>query len=78
MIGKVKSVTSRGFGFIETDNGIDWFFHHSQLIDYDWKKLVAMFVLDKPITVSFDKDGSAVDGPRALQVRVLSDIDSVL
>jgi len=35
--GKIKRVTDKGFGFIETDTGTDMFFHSSALegVSYD-------------------------------------------
>ena len=73
MEGKIKMIASRGFGFIETKDKIDFFFHHSAF-DGDWKKLVAQYVNNKNsgISVEFDTDETATSGPRAINVRVIS------
>jgi len=72
MTGKVKVVNSRGYGFIETDSKIDYFFHHTQFHG-DWKKLVAQYVKDlTPIVVEFENDPIATDGPRAINIKVKS------
>lgn len=74
MTGKVKVVNSRGFGFIETADGIDYFFHHS-VFSGDWKKLVNDFLnaTDKGvrIEVSFVRDLAATEGPKAIDVRLV-------
>lgn len=67
--GRVKNVNSKGFGFIETDKQIDFFFHFTQYKD-DWKKLLKMFVCGDEILVEFDNDPDAPEGPRALNVRL--------
>lgn len=67
--GKVKNVNSQGYGFIETERQIDFFFHHSQF-QGSWKQLLKRYVSDEPIQVEFENDNAAPDGPRAVNVRV--------
>lgn len=70
--GKIKMIASRGFGFIETKEKIDFFFHHSAF-NGDWKELVAQYVNNKNsgIPVTFDNDETAKSGPRAINVRLV-------
>lgn len=72
MQGKIKAVTSKGFGFIETDKHIDYFFHHSQFAG-DWKKLVLLMSKSEDIKVDcqFESDPTAIDGPRAINVKLV-------
>jgi cold shock CspA family protein len=67
--GRVKFANSRGFGFIETAQKIDFYFHYSQFKD-DWKKLLVRFVKNEDIQVTFLIDDTATDGPRAKDVRI--------
>ena len=64
--GKVKKLTSNGFGFIESEH-IDFFFHHT---DYqgDWKALLSKYVRKEPIHVKFDIDVTCDTGPKAINV----------
>ncbi|WP_442510672.1 cold-shock protein [Novipirellula sp. SH528] len=64
--GKIKRVTDKGFGFIETDSGSDMFFHSSALegINYD--------DLREGQLVSYNV-GSGPKGPRAENVQLLED-----
>jgi CspA family cold shock protein len=38
--GKIKKITQKGFGFIETPNGQDLFFHSSAVADGRFDELV--------------------------------------
>jgi cold shock CspA family protein len=69
MIGKVKMVTSKGWGFIES-NEIDFFFHHSNVTG-DFKVLLKDHVSNPPVTVEFDNDPNAPSGPKAINVRIV-------
>jgi cold shock CspA family protein len=71
MTGRVKMAASSGFGFIETAKKVDFFFHHSQLQDFSWKKLVAEHALGRTVIVEFDVDPVSDDGPRALNVKIV-------
>ncbi|TWU24427.1 Cold shock protein CspD [Novipirellula galeiformis] len=64
--GKIKRVTDKGFGFIETDSGSDMFFHSSALegVNYD--------DLREGQLVSYNV-GSGPKGPRAENVQLLED-----
>ncbi len=64
--GKIKRVTDKGFGFIETDTGTDMFFHSSALegISYD--------DLREGQLVSYNV-GKGPKGPRAENVQVIED-----
>lgn len=68
--GRVKKMTSRGFGFIETDNEVDFFFHYS---DYDgnWKELLAKYVAGGIIAVNFEQDLYNTKAPKAIKVVVI-------
>lgn len=70
--GKIKSVKSKGFGFIETPMGIDFFFHQSNFTG-DFKDLLKVFALgDKP-KVQFDQDESSDKGPRAVNISIVKE-----
>jgi CspA family cold shock protein len=61
--GKIKRLTDKGFGFIETGKGQDMFFHSSNVEgDYD--------SLREGQRVSFT-EGRGPKGPRAENVKVL-------
>ncbi|WP_040769577.1 MULTISPECIES: cold-shock protein [Novipirellula] len=64
--GKIKRVTDKGFGFIETDSGSDMFFHSSALegVNYD--------DLREGQLVSYNV-GSGPKGPRAENVQLVED-----
>lgn len=70
MEGRVKRVLSKGFGFIETDSGIDFFFHHTAVVDCDFRQLLLKQVNSEIVIVEFDNDPSAKDAPRAINVKV--------
>lgn len=71
MEGKLKRATSKGFGFIETDKKVDFFFHMSQY-DGSWMELLSWYAQDKVVTLTFDVDMTTTkEGPRALNVRVV-------
>lgn len=64
--GKIKRITDKGFGFIETGTGNDMFFHSSavQGVSYD--------DLREGQTVSYEI-GQGPKGPRAENVQVIED-----
>jgi len=62
--GKIKRLTDRGFGFIETEDKKDMFFHMSTLVDAQWDDL------KEGQSVEFQV-GEGPKGPRAEQVKVL-------
>lgn len=67
MIGQIKSVRSRGFGWIETQIGVDFFFHHSAYKG-DFKTLLKDYALGEKPKVLFDMDKDSDRGPRAINV----------
>ena len=64
MKGKIKRLTDRGFGFIETGDKQDMFFHMSSLMTGQWDDL------REGDQVEFEI-GDGPKGPRAEQVRVV-------
>lgn len=70
--GCIKTVKSSGFGFIETADGVDFYFHFS---DYkgDWKELLAKWVMrnDTKIEVKFDVDIEHKKAPKAIKVELV-------
>jgi CspA family cold shock protein len=60
--GKIKRLTDKGFGFIDTGTGKDIFFHHSNLegVEYD--------SLQEGQRVSYN-EGRGPKGPRAENVK---------
>ncbi len=62
--GKIKRLTDRGFGFIETEDNKDMFFHMSTLLNAQWDDL------REGQAVEFEV-GEGPKGPRAEQVKVL-------
>ena len=60
--GTIKRLTDRGFGFIETGDNKDIFFHRSNLEDVQWDDL------REGQKVTFDV-GDGPKGPRAERVR---------
>lgn len=65
--GRITHVNSNGFGFIQTDRKIDFFFHHTQFRG-NWKILLRRFVNDEIVIVQFISDPEATEGPRAIDV----------
>lgn len=61
--GKIKKLTEKGFGFIETDSG-DLFFHMSALQDSRYEDLREGQLVEY-------QSGSGPKGPRAETVRVI-------
>jgi CspA family cold shock protein len=61
--GIIKRLTDRGFGFIETGEGKDLFFHMSSLLKGEWDDL------REGQEVTFEI-GQGDKGPRAEQVTV--------
>ena len=62
--GKIKRLTDRGFGFIETEDKKDVFFHMSALLTGQWDDL------QEGQSVEFEI-GDGPKGPRAEQVKVI-------
>ena len=62
--GTIKRLTDRGFGFIETGDGTDMFFHMSNVEGTTFEQL------QEGNRVSFEI-GQGPKGPRAEQVRVI-------
>ena len=62
--GTIKRLTDKGFGFIDTGNGNDIFFHKSALEGISYEQL------QEGQRVSFDA-GQGPKGPRAENVRVI-------
>ena len=63
--GKVKRlVTDRGFGFIQGDDGKDYFFHHSAVVTKNFDQM-------KPDDEVEFEPTKGEKGPRAEQVRTL-------
>lgn len=63
--GKVKRlVADRGFGFIETDRGVDLFFHHSEVQGSSIEELREGQNVEYQV-------GQGRKGPCATQVRVV-------
>lgn len=73
MTGRVKRCNSKGYGFIETDDDIDFYFHYTQYKG-DWKILLKKYVSDEVITVEFDNDPEAPSGPRAKNIRLVENV----
>lgn len=69
MTGRITKVVSKGFGFIESDKEIDFFFHHSEYKG-DFKVLLRKYVSEEILIVEFDNDPGAPQGPRALNVKL--------
>jgi cold shock CspA family protein len=70
MQGKIKACNSKGYGFIETDKNIDFYFHYTEFKG-DWKILLKKYVSNEVINVEFDNDPNAPSGPRATNVRIV-------
>lgn len=70
MIGQIKSVKSKGFGYIATQIGIDFFFHKSTYKG-DFNILLRDYALGQRPKVIFDMDETSDRGPRALNVTAL-------
>jgi cold shock protein len=60
--GRIKKLTDKGFGFIETDTGDDLFFHMSSLQGVRYEEL------QEGQSVEYEA-GSGPKGPRAESVR---------
>lgn len=71
MTGRIKNVNSQGYGFIETKDKIDFFFHFTEY-QGDWKQLLKMYVSQEKLPVEFDNDPDAPQGPRALRVKLVN------
>ena len=65
MNGIIKRIVSdKGFGFILTSDGTEWFFHKSAVRNKKWDELL------EDDRVTFD-EGRGPKGPRAENVQVL-------
>ena len=60
--GRIKKITQKGFGFIETANGKDLFFHSSSVADGRFDEL------EEGQQVKYD-EGSGPKGPCAERVQ---------
>ena len=69
--GQVRNVSDKGFGFIVTGAGKDYFFHKSALQNYDWNELQADYATGKKIEVTFE----ATEGPKGPRAEYVSVID---
>ena len=68
MTGRVKRlVKDRGFGFIQTDDGVEYFFHRSAVQGGRQRNMSGYDELEEGHRVSFDEEGSS-KGPRATNV----------
>lgn len=67
MIGTIKSVMDRGFGFIRSGQ-TEYFFHRDDLSGIDWVDLCMEVQNGMKISVEFDEVESR-RGPRAANVR---------
>jgi len=64
--GKIKKlVQDKGFGFIQTDNGQDVFFHHSTVADHGFDNLTEGQRVEYTVE---DGQSSKGKGPRAASV----------
>jgi len=70
LTGRIKKPNSRGFGFIETAEGIDFFFHYSSF-DGDWKKMLSSYLANNNLVVEFENDPTTIDGPKAKNVKII-------
>lgn len=74
MTGKIKVLKSTGYGFIETADEIDYFFHY-KAFDGNWKELTSKYLTAKDrnekLTVEFEPDKTATSGPAAKAVKLL-------
>lgn len=61
--GTIKRLTDKGFGFIDTGDGKDMFFHMSALVEVSYDDL------KEGMKVSFDV-GEGPKGPRAENVKL--------
>ena len=62
MNGTIRTLTGKGFGFIATTDGQEYFFHQSACVDMRFDEL------REGQAVTFEK-GQGPKGPRAEQVR---------
>ena len=60
--GTIKKLTDKGFGFIDTGNGEDMFFHMSNVVDVSYEDLRE----GQKVTFSL---GEGPKGPRAEDVK---------
>ena len=74
MLGKIKVIKSTGYGFIETADEIDYFFHY-KTFDGNWKQLTSQYIeakeRDQKLNVEFEPDKTATNGPAAKFVKLL-------
>lgn len=72
MIGQIKSVKSRGFGWISTQIGVDFFFHQSAFKG-DFRTLLRDYAMGIKPKVLFEQDPSSDRGPRALNITIFEE-----
>lgn len=68
--GRIKKMTSKGYGFIETKEEIDFFFRYTDY-DGDWRRLLSRFVAYEIVIVSFEVDTDNTRGPKAKNVKLV-------
>lgn len=68
MNGYFKSVSDKGFGWIRTEGGKDYFCHKS-CYKGQWHKLLEDVNAGDRVDVTFEPDDDAPKGPRADNVR---------
>lgn len=68
--GTIKRlIADRGFGFIQTEQGTDLFFHRSEIQDVEFGSLI------EGQEVEFDMGRGRDDRPRAVRVRLVQPKD---
>lgn len=74
MIGKVTKIfPGKGYGFIKTEEGEEFFFHMSALKDVDWKEFTVLCEVDGPHV--YFKEQQHTRGPRAINVELVPNIE---
>jgi cold shock protein len=63
-----KLVNDKGFGFIQSDDGADVFFHHSAVADRQFDSLTEGQLVEYPVAQGGGPKGK---GPRAANVTIL-------
>lgn len=71
MIGQITKIfPNKGFGFIKTEEGEEFFFHMSALKDIEWKVLTELCIKGDGPHVYF-KEMKHQRGPRAISVELV-------
>jgi cold shock CspA family protein len=74
MIGQINKIfPNKGFGFIKTEEGEEFFFHMSALRGTEWDTLVGICKLGEPHV--YFKEQKHLRGPRAINVELVPNID---